>query len=76
VQVAFHFAFAAFSQDGLLLPAGCGLLVALLRPVAPGLHAVLQPLFGLAISLWATAFLEAWRLHQVTAARPRDRVTA
>ena len=63
-KVAFLFAFRNFYQRWLRTPAVLGLGLQLSRLLAPKWAALLQPLFGLGISLWGTALLEAWRLQQ------------
>lgn len=60
-KVAFLFAFRNFYQRCLLLPAAAGLLLSLSQRCFTRGPALVQPLYGLAISLWGSVVLRAWR---------------
>ena len=60
-KVAFLFAFRNFYQRSLLLPAAAGLLLSLSQRCFTRGPALVQPLYGLAVSLWGSAVLRAWR---------------
>ena len=60
-KVAFLFAFRNFYQRCLLLPAAAGLLLSLSQRCFTRGPALVQPVFGLAISLWGSVVLRAWR---------------
>ena len=64
LQVAFLFAFRNHHQQWLRLPALVGVLLWLSRFVSHTLPALLTPVFGLAIPLWASLLLEGWRTRQ------------
>ena len=59
--MAFLFAFRNFYQRCLLLPAAAGLLLSLSQRCFTRGPALVQPLYGLAISLWGSVVLRAWR---------------
>ncbi|KAL1503425.1 hypothetical protein AB1Y20_011914 [Prymnesium parvum] len=63
-KVAFYFGFRTFVQRWLVAPAVGGAVLSLAARLSPRLPAYVAPLFGLAISLWGAAMLEAWRLQQ------------
>ena len=66
-KVAFYFGFRTFHQRWLRMPALLGALLTVaghLTPEKSALPAYLTPVFGLSISLWGAAMLEAWRLQQ------------
>ena len=63
-RVGFFFAFRATMHRWLLAPAACGVLVTMLRGLAPRAAAHLVPLFGFSLPLWGTLMLEAWQGEQ------------
>ena len=63
-KVAFLFAFRSFYQRWLRLPALLGVLLWLCRFISQTLPALLTPLFGLAVPVWASLMLEGWAAQQ------------
>ena len=63
-KVAFLFAFRTHQQRWLALPAALGVLLWCSRLVSQQLPALLTPLFGLAVPVWASLLLEGWQHRQ------------
>ena len=63
-KVAFLFAFRTHQQRWLRWPALLGVLLWLSRFVSERLPALLTPIFGLAVPVWASLLLEGWRARQ------------
>jgi anoctamin-10 len=63
-KVAFLFAFRTHHQRWLRLPALLGVLLWLCSFVSEHLAALLTPLFGLVVPLWASLMLEGWAAQQ------------
>ena len=63
-KIAFLFAFRTYHQRWLRVPAALGVLLWLSKLVSVRPPALLTPIFGLAVPVWATLLLEGWSARQ------------
>lgn len=63
-KIAFLFAFRTYYQRWLRLPAALGVLLSLLPLVSQRIPALIAPVFGLAVPVWASLMLEGWSARQ------------